>query len=69
MLWVLVFSVLAFAALVVIGFFAFRVWREGLALSRQVGESGRLLGEHAAPLTEALERLGSAGPQSSSRHR
>jgi hypothetical protein len=62
MLWVLVFSVLAFAALVVIGSFAFRVWREGLALSRQLGESGRLLGEQAAPLTEALDRLGADSP-------
>jgi hypothetical protein len=59
MLWVLVFSVLAFVALVVIGSFAFRVWREGLALSRQLGTSGKLLGEQVAPLTEALERLGS----------
>lgn len=59
MLWVLVSSVLAFLALVVIGAFAFRVWREGLALSRQLGRSAKLLGEQAAPLTEALERLGS----------
>ena len=66
MLWVLVFSVLAFAALVVIGAFAFRVWREALTLSRQLGQSGRLLAEQAAPLTEALERLGS---ESSPRHR
>ncbi len=59
MLWVLLFSVLAFVALVVIGSFAFRVWREGLALSRQLATSGKLLGEQVTPLTEALERLGS----------
>ena len=66
MLWVVVFSVLAFLALVAIGAFAFRVWREGLALSRQLGASAKSLGEHAAPLTEALDRLGA---QSSPRHR
>lgn len=59
MLWVLVFSVLAFLALVAIGLVAFRVWREGMALSRQLGQSAKLLGAQAAPLTEALERLGS----------
>jgi hypothetical protein len=67
MLWVIVFSALAFAALVAIGLFGYRVWREGLALSRQIGRSTKLLGEHAAPLTEALERLGSS--QSSPRRR
>ncbi len=66
MLWVVVFSVLAFVALVVVGCCAFRVWREGLALSRQLGASAKLLGEQSAPLTEALERLGG---QSSPRQR
>jgi hypothetical protein len=59
MLWVVVFSVLGFAALLAIGSFAFRVWREALGLSRQLGRSAKLLGEQAGPLTEALERLGS----------
>lgn len=59
MLWVLLYSVLAFLALVVVGSFAFKVWREALGLTRQLGQSGKLLGEQAAPLTEALERLGS----------
>jgi hypothetical protein len=66
MLWVVVFSVLAFAALVAIGLSAFRVWREGLALSRELGRSAKALGEQAAPLTEALEGLSS---QSSPRRR
>jgi hypothetical protein len=67
MLWVIVFSALAFAALVAIGFFGYRVWREGLGLSREVGRGAKLLGEQAAPLTEALERLGAA--ESSPRRR
>lgn len=66
MLWILVFSALVVAALVVIGAFAFRVWREGLSLARQLGRTGQVLGEQAAPLTEALEGLGG---QSSPRRR
>jgi hypothetical protein len=67
MTWVIVFVVLGVAALVAIGVCAWPVWRDGVALTRQLGKASETLGEGLEPLTAALDRLGEAQGSSARR--
>ena len=58
MTWVIVFCALAAAALVALAVCAWPVWREGLALTRQLGRASEAFGEAMEPLSEALDGLG-----------
>ena len=60
MTWVIVFVVLGVLALAAIGACAWPVWREGLALTRQLGKASKTFGEGLEPLTAALDDLGEA---------
>lgn len=58
MTWVIVFVVLGVLALVAIAVCALPVWREGRALTKQIGAASKSLDEAFGPLGEALEQLG-----------
>ena len=60
MTWVIVFVALGVAALVAIAVCALPVWREGMALVRQVGRASESLDASFEPLGQALEQLGEA---------
>jgi hypothetical protein len=60
MTWVVVFAALGVAALVAVAVCALPVWREGVALLKQVGRASESLGESLEPLGQALEQLGEA---------
>ncbi len=67
MTWVIVGVVLGVLALVAIGVCAWPVWREGLALTKQLGKASKTLGEALEPLTSALDELGEAQGSSARR--
>jgi predicted PurR-regulated permease PerM len=60
MTWVIVFAALGVAALVAVAVCAWPVWREGVALTRQLGKASQSLGDGLEPLTAALDQLGEA---------
>ena len=60
MTWVIVFVVLGVAALVAVAVCALPVWREGMALVKQVGRASESLNASFEPLGQALEQLGEA---------
>jgi len=64
MTWVIVFCALAAAALVALAVCAWPVWREGLALTKQLGRASEAFGEAMEPLGDALEKLGADQPSS-----
>jgi hypothetical protein len=64
MTWVIVFVVLGVAALVAVAVCALPVWREGMALVRQLGKASESFEASFGPLGAALEQLGEApGPK------
>jgi len=60
MTWVIVFAALGVAALVAVAVCALPVWREGMALVRQLGRASEAFDASFEPLGDALEQLGQA---------
>lgn len=56
MTWVIVFCALALAALIAVLACLWRVWKAGVALTRQVGAAAEAFGAAMEPLAEALEQ-------------
>ena len=58
MTWVIVFCALGLLALIAVLACLWRVWKAGLALTRQVGATAEAFGGAMEPLAEALEAPG-----------
>lgn len=58
MTWVIVFCALALSALIAVLACLWRVWKAGVALTKQVGRTAEAFGTAMEPLAEALEAPG-----------